>query len=184
MFNAEPKKLQMIAPLIERVLIIDANPYAAKLLSELVKEMGARQTAYCSDTEKAIDIAAQFDPQVIFTEFLIDKVDGLDFTKRLRRAPVAARKVPVIMVTAEATPNSIGGARNSGVHEFLRKPYTAGDLFRRVENVVLKPRPWIEAEMYVGPDRRRFNSEDYGGSKKRRADAAAKAEMAQMAKAG
>jgi hypothetical protein len=83
------------------------------------------------------------------------------------------------MVTAEATPSSIGGARNSGVHEFLRKPYTAGDLFRRVENVVLKPRDWIEAQMYVGPDRRRFNSEDYGGSKKRRADAAKAAEMAQ-----
>ena len=182
MFNAEAKKLQRISPMIERVLIIDANPYAAKLMSELVKEMGARQTAYCSDTERAIEVCTDFEPQLIFTEFLVEKVDGLDFTKRLRRARITARKAPVIMVTAEATPNSIGGARNAGVHEFLRKPFTAGDLFRRVENVALKPRPWIEAEMYVGPDRRRFNSEDYGGSKKRRADAAAK--IADMAKAG
>jgi PleD family two-component response regulator len=80
MFNAEPKKLQRIAPLIERVLIIDANPYAAKLLSELVKEMGARRTAYCSDTEKAIDVCSELDPQLIFTEYLVEKVDGLDFT--------------------------------------------------------------------------------------------------------
>jgi CheY-like chemotaxis protein len=182
MFNADPRKLQKIAPLIERVLILDANPYAAKLLSELVKEMGARQTAYCADSEKAIDVCSDFEPHLIFTEYMVDKVDGLDFTRRLRRTRIACRKAPVIMVTAEATPTSISGARNAGVHEFLRKPYTAGDLFRRVENVALKPRPWIEAEMYVGPDRRRFNSEDYGGKKKRRADSAPK--IADMVKAG
>jgi CheY-like chemotaxis protein len=181
MFNTDQKKLQRIAPMIERVLIIEANPYAAKMMAELAKEMGARQTAFCADTERAIEIATDFEPQLIFTEYMVEKVDGIDFTKRLRRTRIAARKAPVIMVTAEATPKSIGEARNAGVHEFLRKPFTAGDLFRRVENVALKPRPWIEAEMYVGPDRRRFNSEDYGGSKKRRADKAPT--IAGMAKA-
>ena len=73
---------------------------------------------------------------------------------------------------AEATAASINGARNAGVHEFLLKPYTAGDLFKRVENVMLKPRPWIEAVMYVGPDRRRFNSGEFAGAKKRRSDGA------------
>ena len=46
-----------------------------------------------------------------------------------------------------------------------------GDLFRRVENVTCKSRPWIEAVMYVGPDRRRFNSGEFAGAKKRRSDA-------------
>jgi DNA-binding response OmpR family regulator len=170
MFNADPRQLQRIAPLIERVLIIDPNPLAGKLLTELVREMGARQTAYCSDTERAFEVADQFAPLLIFTEYMVEKVDGIDFTTRLRRARFSARRAPVIMLTAEATANSITGARNAGVHEFLRKPYTAGELFRRVENVALKPRPWIEAKMYVGPDRRRFNSEDYAGARKRRAD--------------
>jgi hypothetical protein len=38
--------------------------------------------------------------------------------------------------------------------------------------VTLKPRDWIEAVAYVGPDRRRFNSADYKGPRKRKADAA------------
>jgi CheY-like chemotaxis protein len=74
------------------------------------------------------------------------------------------------MVTGEATAAAIKGARDAGVHEFLRKPYTTGDLFKRVENVALKPRPWVEAVGYVGPDRRRFNSGEYSGARKRRAD--------------
>ena len=55
------------------------------------------------------------------------------------------------------------GARDAGVHEFLRKPFTSGDLLKRVENVALKPRDWIEAVGYVGPDRRRFNSGEFSG---------------------
>ena len=185
MFNANPKTLQRIAPKIERVLIVDANPYQAKLLAELCRELGSRQIMTAHRSDQAMTITAEFKPDLIFTEYSAPNLDGIEFTKALRRSPLDARKAPVVMVTAEATAASIVAARNSGVHEFLRKPFTAGDLFRRIENVALKPRLWIEAQMYVGPDRRRFNSEDYGGAKKRNADKGAAAPPAEaQAKAG
>ncbi len=92
---------------------------------------------------------------------------------RLRRSTLDCRQAPIIVLSAEATAAAIKAARDAGAHEFLCKPFTAGALFKRVENVILKPRPWIEAKMYVGPDRRRFNSGEFEGDKKRRADAAA-----------
>ena len=36
--------------------------------------------------------------------------------------------------------------------------------------MALKPRDWVEAVGYVGPDRRRFNSGEYSGPGKRKAD--------------
>jgi len=170
-FNVEPKTIQRIAAHIQRVLIVDPIPGASRLLGELMKEMGAREILVATHSDRALNLTREFEPQLIFTEFGGPDVDGLAFTQALRRSACTARKAPVIMVTAEATQQSIIGARNAGVHEFLRKPYTAGDLFRRVENVSLKSRPWIEAVMYVGPDRRRFNSGEFVGSKKRRSDA-------------
>jgi DNA-binding response OmpR family regulator len=169
-FNADPKTIQKIAPHLHRVLIVDPAPVSVRVLSDLMKEMGAREFLAAAQTTQALLAADDFDPQLIFVEFAGEKLDGLDFTQRLRRSRMRCRQVPVIMITAEATPTSIIGARNSGVHEFLKKPFTAGDLYRRVENVVLKPRPWIEASMYVGPDRRRFNSGEFSGAKKRRTD--------------
>jgi CheY-like chemotaxis protein len=179
-FNTDSRILQRIAPLIQRVLVIDPNGASARLAVELMKGMGSRHITTLLKTERALATVLDFEPQLVLTEFHGPDFDGLEFTRQLRRAPCVARRAPVIMTTAEATAASIVGARNAGVHEFLRKPYTAGDLFRRVENVVLKPRPWIEAQMYVGPDRRRFNSGEFAGSKKRQTDA----ERAQMAKAG
>ena len=170
MFNADPRTKHRIAQQIERVLIIDPVAGSHRLLGELMKEMGARHTMVAATSERAKHICADFNPQIILTEFAASELDGLEFTQWLRRSNQVCRQAPVIMVTAEATAASIIGARNSGVHEFLRKPFTAGDLYRRVENVMLKPRPWIQAQAYVGPDRRRFNSGEFDGAKKRRSD--------------
>lgn len=170
MFNADPKVMQRIGAQMQRVLIIDPNAHAAKLAGELMKEIGARQLAWAAKSDRAMAIARDFDPHIILTELSGPDYDGLEFSRQLRRSQAACRKVPIIVITAEATAAAITGARNAGMHEFLRKPYTAGDLFKRVENVMLKPRPWIEAVMYVGPDRRRFNSAEFAGAKKRRAD--------------
>ena len=185
MFNADPKVLARIAPQLGRVLVFDPQPPSAKLLAELLKDMGARQVTCASRTVKGLELIGHVDPQLIAMEYAGPDFDGPDLMRRLRRSSLAARKAPVIMVANEATVESIKAARDSGVHEFLRKPYTAKDLFRRVENVVLNPRLWIEAQMYVGPDRRRFNSGEFAGARKRRADAApSAADMLKAAAAG
>jgi DNA-binding response OmpR family regulator len=87
------------------------------------------------------------------------------------------------MVTSQATAAGILSARDAGVHEFLRKPFTMKDLLRRLEAVTLRQRDWVEAVGYIGPDRRRFNSGDYTGPLKRRSDAQVTPDAARMAQA-
>ena len=173
MLSLDPKSLQTMAPILARVLIVDPAPASARLLAELLQNIGLGQAWMAGSTTQALAIAAAVDPQLIFTEFAYEGVDGVAFTRKLRRGHLGCRMAPVIMVTAQATPASIMAARDSGVHEFLRKPFTIKDLIRRIEAVAAKPRNWVEAVGYVGPDRRRFNSGEYRGARRRRADAAA-----------
>ena len=174
MFNDEAKLIQRMAPMLQKVLIVDPQPASAKLLAELLRNLSCGgQHWQAPSTRKGLAAVAQVEPQLVFVELSSGDVDGLEFTRKLRRSDLAARQVPVIMVTATATAGAIVKARDAGVHEFLRKPYTAKDLLRRLEAVCLHPRDWIEAVSYVGPDRRRFNSGDYTGPLKRRSDAKA-----------
>ena len=161
-----------MTPHLQRVLVVDPNTASSRLLTELVKELGARQRMSAATTRRALEIAADWQPQLIFVEFAGPGLDGVEFIQRLRRSTMVARMAPVIVVTADTRESSIKASRDAGAHEFLCKPFTAGHVYRRVENVTLKPRPWIDAKMYVGPDRRRFNSGDYEGRRKRRADSA------------
>ena len=173
LFAIDAKTLAKIEPVVRRTLVIDPNPHAARLLADVMKALGAREVAVEPDTKRALLTARDLEPGLIFTERGGEGLDGEDLTRKVRRSSMQCRRAPIIMVTADATASSIKGARDSGVHEFLRKPYTSNDLFKRIENVALKPRDWIEAVGYVGPDRRRFNAGEYAGPAKRRSDKAA-----------
>lgn len=170
MFAADQKIMRKIAPVVRRVVIIDPNPASTRLMSELLKGYGCKDVATESDESRVIDLVREMDPGLIILEHKGPRLDGEALVRKIRRSSLSCRRVPIIMVTAEATVSSIRGARDAGVHEFLRKPFTSGDLLRRIENLASKPRDWVEAVGYVGPDRRRFNATDYAGPGKRKAD--------------
>ena len=170
MASVDPKNVQRIASLAQRVLIIDPQPQSARLLSELLRDHVRSQTWTAPTAAKALAVVDNLNPQIIFVEMSAPEVDGCAFTRTLRRSHLRSRKIPVIMMTATATAAGILAARDAGVHEFLRKPFTTKDVLLRLEAVTLKPRDWVEAVAYVGPDRRRFNSAEYSGSRKRQAD--------------
>ena len=163
--------LERIAPHMQRVLVMDPQPAAVNLLTNLLRDISRGQVWSAPTPERAMGLAKNVAPQIIFAEQSAG-VDGIGFTRALRRSSFACRQAPVIMITSDATAAVIIGARDAGVHEFLRKPFTIKDLVRRLEAVTLRQRDWIEAVGYVGPDRRRFNSGDYSGVLKRRTDTA------------
>ncbi|WP_292053994.1 MULTISPECIES: response regulator [unclassified Brevundimonas] len=170
MFALDTKSMQKIAPVVRRVVIVDPNPAGAKLMADLLKGFGCRDAAIEADEARVIDLAREMEPGLFILERKGPRLDGEHLARRIRRSSLSSRRAPIIMVTADATASSIKGARDAGIHEFLRKPFTSGDLYRRIENLATKPRDWVEAVGYVGPDRRRFNSTDYAGPRKRKAD--------------
>jgi len=170
MMYSGTKSSHPLASLLQRVMLLDSSQANARMMSELVKDLGAARIYAETSEANALETCKQLEPQLIIIELAGPAFDGLRFTKALRRSGLACRAAPVIMVTAEATAAAILGARNVGVHEFLRKPFAIRDLSRRIEAVMLNRRDWIEAVSYVGPDRRRFNSGDYKGPRKRKAD--------------
>lgn len=183
MFDQNAKIIEAMAPHVQRVLIADPHVANARMLGEVLRNMFRCQIWAADSTAKALKLAGSVDPDLIFVELAEDEVDGIAFTKKLRRATIGARKAPVIMMTGQATAASILAARDAGVHEFLRKPFTVKDLIRRLDAVILRPRDWIEAVDYVGPDRRRFNSGDYKGPLKRRSDRPATPEPSRIGQA-
>lgn len=169
MLSADAKTNQRIFALMQRVLIVDPQPASCKLLSGILRDICSCQIWTAPDAQKAMTVAAGIEPHVIFVDHG-PSLDGAAFTQAIRRSEMMCRRSPVIMISAQATAAAIIGARDAGVHEFLRKPFTIKDLLRRLEAVSTRPRDWIEGIGYVGPDRRRFNSGNYAGMLKRRVD--------------
>ena len=128
MFAVDNRKLARLEPTVRRTLIVEPNLHAARLLVDLIKGLGARDIHVEQTEAKAMTVARELDPGLIFTERGGPALDGEGFVRQLRRSHLPCRAAPVIMVTADATANTIRGARDVGVHEFLRKPFTSADL--------------------------------------------------------
>jgi CheY-like chemotaxis protein len=169
-FTPDPDLVDQLAPHLERVLVIDPYEGSVKVAAELLRGLGAWRVEGVMTSRQGYDLASSWSPHLIISESRAPGVDGAAFTRALRRSTMNCRQVPVIMASSSPTAPEITAARDAGAHEFLRKPYSANDLKRRVQNVTGQPRPWIEAMAYVGPDRRRFNSGGYGGARRRSAD--------------
>jgi len=182
-FSDDAKLIQRMAPMLRKVLIVDPVASSARMLGDLMRNIAQAQIWTATNDARGLVAAEQVDPSLIFVELSGPGFDGIEFARRLRRSHLNCRQAPIIMVTATATAAAILAARDAGVHEFLRKPYTAKDLLRRLEAVTLRPRDWVEAVDYIGPDRRRFNSGDYTGPLKRRSDAKATPEAARIQQA-
>lgn len=170
MLALDPKLQARLRQHMNRVLILEGNPAYARMLADMLRVLGAENIVIETDDRKGAVLLQDLDPQLVITEYKTPKVDGIAFTRNLRHSRLPCKAVPVLMVKADITVDELREARNAGVHEMLKKPFAWQDLLSRLQNVLLKPREWIQVATYTGPCRRSFNTGDYKGPKKRRND--------------
>ncbi len=168
MFDLDPKIQARFRQSLKRVLILEENPAYARMLADMLRVLGADQIVVETDDRRGLTLAKSLDPQLILSEYRTNGVDGIAFTKALRHSDLSCRAAPLIMLKANITPAELLEARNIGVHEMLAKPFAWQDLVKRLQNVLFKPREWISVATYTGPDRRRFNTGEFKGKKKRK----------------
>jgi two-component system chemotaxis response regulator CheY len=137
-------------------LVIDPQANMAALVADMLRACGHRDIREANDANQA-----QFDlRRRAFSVIIIDDgMTGPDAVEILRRLRADAtglnRLTPVIMMAAAPDAARIAAARDAGVTEFLRKPFAATHLKSRLDSIAGNPRPFVEAESYAGPDRRR-----------------------------
>lgn len=159
-----------------KVLVADDHAATARLITDLLRAAGVRHVEIAVDGLRAREKLRAWDPHVLFTDWNMPLMDGLELTRTIRRAAVVKDKmipnpqIPVIMLTASRSHREVEHARRAGVNEFVIKPFTPASLLARLQAVLAKPRPFIVSDIYVGPDRRRRAEISYSGPLRRAAD--------------
>jgi CheY-like chemotaxis protein len=155
-----------------RVLVVDDHPFTGALVRDLLYVAGADSVTPARDGEEALSALRYCQPHLVITDWRMPAMDGLTFTRIVRRGAVKPDKripngqVPIILLSAHASARAVETARQAGVTEVLAKPFTTAALIQRIVAAMADPRAFVVAGDYVGPDRRR---RDAGGRKARRA---------------
>ena len=149
-------------------LIVDPNAFMRSLIKNVLHVFGAEKFIEANDGADAFKAMQNLAPDIIITEWMMDPLDGLDFTRLVRTGKDSLNPfVPIIMMTAYSEKQRVVEARDTGITEFIAKPLSAKTLMARVTAVIEHPRPFIRSTRYFGPDRRRRQTSDYKGPERR-----------------
>lgn len=142
-----------------------------KLVVSVLETLGVGRILKVADGAEAFRVFCAENPDIVISDWHMTPVSGIELVKEIRKNPKSPnRTVPIIMMTGFGALPRVAEARDSGVTEFLVKPFSANDLARRIAYVINKPRDFIETPDYFGPDRRRRVIENYAGPFRRDSD--------------
>ncbi len=79
-------------------------------------------------------------PDLIVLDWMLPDLSGLEFARSLRREEMAGR-VPIIMLTARSQEDDRVGALDSGVDDYMTKPFSARELVARIKAVLRRTAP-------------------------------------------
>jgi PAS domain S-box-containing protein len=108
------------------ILVVEDNPINSLLLTEMLRLRGHTVTN-AADGIEAVEKATITAFDMILTDISMPRMDGLEATRHIRREG-ACRNVPIIGVTANASPDKMPEFLGAGMTDVLVKPITRAAL--------------------------------------------------------
>jgi DNA-binding NarL/FixJ family response regulator len=102
-----------------RLLIADDHRlFAESLMTVLTEDDRVEVVGIAVNGQEAVDLAAEFEPDVILMDIKMPVMDGLEATRRIRETGLP---VQILLLTGTDTPIGAEDAAAAGATAFLRK---------------------------------------------------------------
>ena len=147
-FDAHDKKASPLAKI--RAVVHDSESKWLRMLALELEAMGLKTVHQAKTPKEVLTLILDLPIDVIVTHW--DK-KLIALLRRSKKNP--RRKIPIILVTSGLQKQMILEARDLGIDELVAKPASAKQIYDHIENVITNRRPFIDAENFIGPDRRR-----------------------------
>lgn len=116
------------------IMIIEDEPDAAELFAEMMRINGFRVIKTYTSTP-ALTLIAQEKPDLILLDIMMPDISGLDVLRYMRGEPELA-SIPVVVVSARATPADVRAGLEAGASMYLTKPVGYVDLKNAVDSLL------------------------------------------------
>lgn len=141
---------------IEVMLLVEQQ-FAMDVLGTAVQGFGVGRMVKSRAIDDAISAFNISAVDVIIVDYSTPGANQ-DIVKRLRRElPEARNSLPIVVLAAHAGESLVKECVAAGASFVICKPYNAETLLSRLLWLAQDPRPFINNETYIGPDRRQRN---------------------------
>lgn len=107
-----------------KVLVVDDFATMRRIIKNVLKQIGFTHVLEADDGTTALEVLKENKVDLIISDWNMPKMTGLDLLKTVR-SEEATKKIPFVMVTAEAQKENVLQAVQAGVSNYIVKPFTA-----------------------------------------------------------
>lgn len=153
------------------VVVVEDNQPMAMMVKSILETFGITSVTLARNGDEGFEAFCQTNADIVIADWMMKPTDGITLTRMIRNEPRSPNPfVPVILMTGFSEKSRVMGARDSGVTEFLVKPFQAKDLYKRIAQVIERPRQFVRTSEFFGPDRRRSEDQGFSGPYRRETD--------------
>ena len=109
------------------VLCVEDNPSSLKLLEAIIDRIPNTTMISAHTGELGINLTEIHRPDVVLMDINLPGINGLEALARLKKSPMT-RDIPVIALTARASPRDIRQGLDNGFSHYLTKPINVAEV--------------------------------------------------------
>lgn len=117
------------------VLVVDDYRSMTRIMRNMLAQLGFMQVDEAASGEAALALIRDRNYGLILSDWNMEPMSGLELLRRVRSEARTA-DTPFVMVTAEAKAENVIAARQSGVSNYVIKPFTLAVLRQKLSAVL------------------------------------------------
>jgi len=128
------------------ILIVEDDKNTRRLMEDTIKDDGYNTFTAENGVEALIILEVQ-QIDLVVVDVMMPQMDGLEFTKILRRNNV---KTPMLMVTAKGEPSDIKQGFLVGIDDYMVKPVDDEEMLLRIKALLRRSQIATEHQIQIG----------------------------------
>jgi CheY-like chemotaxis protein len=122
----------------DTLVYIEDNLSNLRLVERILERRGGIELVAAMQGRLGLDLARQHRPFAVMLDLHLPDVDGEQVLAQLRDDPNTAN-IPVIVLSADATPGQVQRLLAAGAHEYLTKPLDVRRLLTVIDELLREP---------------------------------------------
>jgi PAS domain S-box-containing protein len=119
-----------------RILYIEDNLSNLTLIEEILEERPEIELLSAMQGQVGLDLARQHSPDLILLDLHLPDLPGWEVLSQLRLSEATA-DIPVVVISADATPSQIKRLLKAGALSYLTKPLDVTEFFRVLDSTIV-----------------------------------------------
>jgi two-component system chemotaxis response regulator CheY len=121
-----------------KTLVVDDFATMRRIVKNVLRQIDITNVAEADNGKRALEVLRkEGDFELIVSDWIMPEMTGLEFLKACKEDE-SLRKIPFVMVTAEAQKESVIEAIKGGVDNYIVKPFTPDKLQEAIQKATVR----------------------------------------------